>query len=220
MANAADEQRIRALEVQNNQLQQQVDRLLERMNPRPKAAPAPVLDDGPRVSFPRSTPIEMPTIAQFEKLLAIVTRAHPGAVPTFDRDSDRREFFLGFIRSFERIANLRRTVGEGGAPVLNEKYDARFWADEAYRWLHERGTPAETMNGSFFCAAICAGDVAYSFGNRAAGVSAHLGLGFDGLTASTAAWHRVLESGETRAATAAPMPLRQNSQSAEVRYFQ
>jgi hypothetical protein len=219
MANAADEQRMRALEVQNDQLREQVDQLLERMNPRPRPAPAPVVDDGPRVTFPRSTPIEMPTIAQFEKLLAIVARAYPGAVPTFDRDGDRREFFLGFTASFERVANLRRTIGQGGAQLLNTKYDIRYWAEEANRWLHERGTPAETMNGSFFVAAIAAGDVPFSFANRAAGISAYIGLGYEGLTASTAAWRRVFETGQPRKAAAAPQPLRQFSQPAEVRHF-
>jgi hypothetical protein len=59
MANAADEQRIRAVELQNTQLREQVDQLLQRMSSRPRSAPAPVVDDDPRTT--RSAPIEMPS---------------------------------------------------------------------------------------------------------------------------------------------------------------
>jgi hypothetical protein len=75
MANAADEQRIRALEFQDTQLREQVDQLLQRMSSRPRSAPAPVVDDDPRTIYPRSAPIEMPSVAEFERLLIIVARA-------------------------------------------------------------------------------------------------------------------------------------------------
>lgn len=218
MASATDE-RIRALEAQNTELRQRLDALQAKVSPPPKP-PAPVAeDDGPRVSFPRSVPIEMPSIAEFERLLIIVGRAYPKIVPTFDREGDRMEFFNGFTASFERIANLRRTVGEGGVQVLNTKVDARHWGNEAYHWLQQRGTPAETMNGSFFAAAVAAGDVPFSFADRPAGISAYLGLSYEGLTASTTAWRRVLESGQPRAASAGPQ-VRQSQRTAEVRFAQ
>jgi hypothetical protein len=219
MANAADEQRMRALEAQNAELRQRLDALQAKVSPRPKP-PAPIPeDDGFHVSFPRSAPIEMPSIAQFERLLIIVGRAYPKIVPTFDREGDRMEFFNGFCASFERIANLRRTVGEGGAQMLNKRNDARHWASEAYSWLQQRGTPAETMNGSFFAAVIAAGDVPFSLADRVGGVPAYVGLGYEGLTASTVAWRRVLASGQPREAIGKPSPLPDN-QRVEVRYSQ
>jgi hypothetical protein len=208
--------RISALEQQNRELQSRLDALAPKpAAPRPQ--PAPVQEEGVVVTYPRSTPIEMPTTAEFVRLLSIVARAQPNAVPKFDHASDQREFFRGFVASFERIASLRRLVGEGGALVLNTKYDARWWADESYRWLRDRGTPAETMNGSFFAAAIAAGDVAFSFANRAEGISAFVGLGYDGITASTKAWQRVLSSGQPRPRTAPPAPLRAPPSPSQVR---
>ena len=156
------------------------------------------------VTYSHSIPIERPTGEQFEKLLAIVARAHPTVVPKFARESDRSEFFRGFVASFERIASLRRTAG------LNAKNDAHWWANEAYRWLHEPGTPAETTNGSFFAAVIAAGDVPFSFANRAEGVSAYVGLTFDTdfRTAAPAAWRGVIERGQPRPPAAPPHPPR------------
>jgi hypothetical protein len=217
MPTAADE-RIRALESQNAELRQRVDALQKKVSPRPKP-PAIVEVDGPRVSFPRSAPIEIPTITEFERLLSIVRRAHPRIVPTFDRESDRTEFFNGFTASFERIAHLRRTVGDGGAQILNKRDDARHWGSEAYQWLQQRGTPAETMNGSFFAAVIAAGDVPFSFPDHVAGVPAYVGLGYDGLTASAVAWRRVLASCQPRKAMGNSSPL-PDKQRVEVRYSQ
>jgi hypothetical protein len=45
------------------------------MSSRPRSAPAPVVDDDPRTIYPRSAPIEMPSVAEFERLLIIVARA-------------------------------------------------------------------------------------------------------------------------------------------------
>jgi hypothetical protein len=219
MASAADEQRIRKLEDQNDQLRQHVDRLLRVMDAKPKPSAPIIEDDGPRVSYPRTSPIELPSVAEFERLLLIVSRAYPKVMPTFDSENDRREFFLGFCASFERIANMKRTVSVDGELILNAKHDVRYFADEAYRWLCERGTPAETTNGSFFVACIAAGDVAWSLPNRALGISAHLGLGYDGLTASSAAWRRVLATGQPRAPSAGPQPLQQSQRTASVRYL-
>lgn len=218
MAKDSDtDQRISALEQENRELKARLDALA----PKPAPRPAPPVEEGVvKVSYPRSTPITMPTVAEFEKLLAIVATAHPNVVPKFDRESDRMEFFRGFTASFERIASLRRLVGDGGAPVLNLKFDARWWAQEAYGWLQQRGTPAETMNGSFFAAVIASGDIAYSFGNRAEGISAHVGLGYgDGLTASTAGWRGVIGRGQPRPSTSPPAPMRAPPSPAQVRIY-
>jgi hypothetical protein len=210
------DQRFAALEQENRELKARLD-ALEPKQTAPRPQPAPV-EEGVRVSYPRSTPIVMPTVAEFEKLLTIVARAHPNVVPKFERASDHHEFFKGFTHSFERISSLRRPLGEGGVPVLNTKIDARSWAEECHRWLAERGTPAETMNGSFFCAVIAAGDVAYSFANRGTGISAFVGLSYgEGLTASTAAWQRVIERNQPRSLTAPPAPLRAPPSPSQVR---
>jgi hypothetical protein len=136
----------------------------------------PVEEPGVSVTYCRSSPIDLPSPTEYEKLLAIVARA--GAVPQFASESERREFYLGFIGSFERIASLRRSEG------LNLKRPARDWADEAHGWLHQRGTPVETTNGSFFAAILAAGDISYSIAKPALGVPAYIGLHLTPMAAS------------------------------------
>jgi hypothetical protein len=186
MAETADQQRIRALEAE-------VASLKAKVNPQPTPVAPPPIQDGPRVTFPRTSPIELPSDRQYQQLLAIVARVHPSVVP---RDHDR-EFFLGFVGSFERIAHLRRS------DEPNRKMTAYDWATETHRWLRERDTPAEATNGSFFAAVIAAGDVAFSLGQRNAGLPALVGLTYDRdcRTAMTAGWRGVLERGQPRPPT-------------------
>jgi hypothetical protein len=163
------------------------------------------------VSYTRSSSIALPSRAEYEALLAVVARA--GVVPQFTGDNEKRDFFLGFVGSFERIASLRRSER------LNLKRPARDWAAEAYGWLYQRGTPAETANGSFFAAILAAGDIQYSLPKPTLGVPAYIGIGFDpdGRVASAAGWRRVLENGKPRGPDPAPETLSQRSPTAQVR---
>jgi hypothetical protein len=149
----------------------------------------------------------MPTTAEYEKLLAIVERV--GVVPC---SVDRREFFAGFVGSFERITSLRRLEG------LNMSRSAHEWAIEAYVWLNQRSTSAETTNGSFFAAVVAAGDVPYSFHSQVHGVSARVGLTFDpDARLALPAWRSVLERGAPRPPEATPSALPQNQRPTVVR---
>jgi hypothetical protein len=183
------EQRIRRLEAEIAEL-----RAAKSAPQIPIAAP-PLDEEGAvRVTYPRTYPIAMPTRAEYDKLLAIVARA--GLVP---RSADPAEFFAGFVASFERLASLRRLDG------LDMGRQAHDWAIEAYGWLQQRGTHAETTNGSFFAACVAAGDVQYRFANSALGVPARVGLTHDtdARMAASSAWRGVLERGQPRP----PLPL-------------
>jgi hypothetical protein len=206
---ATDRERIAALEQQNYQLKSELDAL----KPPKPAAPqdaSTIEEEGVRVSYPRSYPIAMPTTAQFEKLLAIVARVYPRSVPAYHVND---EYFRGFVGSFERIASLRRSPGLNTALGRGVQY----WADEAYSWLRERGTPAETTNGSFWAAVVASGDVNFSL--RADGILPYYGLTFDteARKVSPGAWQRVLSDCQPRAPVAPPAPLQQNQRTAEVR---
>jgi hypothetical protein len=181
---------------------------LKALHPPRKQSP---IEQGVTVSYSRSSPIELPSPAEYERLLTIVGRA--GVVPTFASENDRREFFAGFVGSFERIASLRRTEG------LNLKRPAREWADEAYGWLNQRATPAETTNGSYVAAILAAGDIAYSFAKPTLGIPAYVGLDFDpdGRVATAAGWRRVLENGKPRTPDPTPEPGGQTSRTSQVR---
>lgn len=196
MANAADEQRLRNLETRVQELQAENARL-RAVAPLQPAAPAPE-EEAVRLIYPTTCPIPMPSQSEYERLLAIVE--HSGVVP---HSVDRGEFFTGFMRSFERIASLRRLGG------LNFRRSARDWASEAEGWLKQRGTPAETSNGSFFAACIAAGDIPFSFPNMALGISAFVGLTSDtDARLALPAWREVLGSGQPRKPEAAPHSLR------------
>jgi hypothetical protein len=115
-------------------------------------------------------------------------------VPKFDRDWERRDFLRGFIASFERLATLRRLDG------LDLKRSVTDWAMEAERWLHERGTPVTTTNGSFWAAVAAAGDINYSLANWSAGAPARIGLTHDpDARRALPAWREVVERGRPRA---------------------
>lgn len=181
---------------------------LKALHPPQKQLP---VEQGVTVSYSRSSPIALPSPAEYEKLLAIVASA--GVVPQFTSENEKREFYLSFVGSFERIANLRRSDG------LNLKSPARQWADEAYGWLNQRGTPAETTNGSFFAAILAAGDVPYSYAKPALGVPAYVGITFDpdGRVASAAGWRRVLDNAKPRGPDPAPERVGQTAHRAQVR---
>jgi hypothetical protein len=168
---------------------------------------APLVEEGVTVSYPRDYPILMPTTEQYEKLIAIVQRVYPTSVPNGDQ-----EFFRGFIGSFERIASLRRSNGLNTALGRGVQY----WADEAYNWLRERGTPAETTNGSFWAAVVASGDVNFSL--REDGILPYYGLTFDtdARKISPGAWQRVLSESQPRSPVAPPPALRNNQQTAQV----
>jgi len=199
MADTTD-QRIRCLEQEIAELK------AKSAPPRPTA---PVEEEGVvRVEYLNTYSIAMPTTTEYENLLAIVERA--GYVP---RSADRSEFFAGFVRSFERITSLRRLEG------LNMNRPAHEWAMEAHGWLNERGTSAETTNGSFFAAAVAAGDVPYSLHVQALGIPARLGLTYDPeARRAFPSWQTVLERGAPRAPEPGPRALPQNQCTAEVRY--
>jgi hypothetical protein len=207
---ATDRERIAALEAQNQQLHSEIAQL-KAGRPEPRQ-PAPLAEEGVTVSHPRIYPIEMPTTEQFEKLLNIVARVYPKSVPAY-RVHD--EYFRGFVGSFERITSLRRSSS------LNITQGVQYWADEAYSWLRERGTPAETTNGSYFAAVAASGDVDFSLANRDQGILPYYGLTFDteARKISPGAWQRVLSDCRPRAPVAAPAPLPQNQRTAQVRIY-
>jgi hypothetical protein len=208
---ATDRERITALEQQNQQLQSELDALKPAKPAQPQAA-TPVHEEGVSVSYPRSYPIEMmPTTTQYEKLLAIVARAYPNSVPAYHIND---QYFSGFVGSFERIASLRRSA------ALNTAQGAQYWAEEAYRWLRERGTPAETTNGSFWAAVVASGDVDFSLANRAEGILPHYALSFDteARKIEPGAWQRVLSECKPRSPVAPPS-LPQNQITALVRTY-
>src|SRR5216683_3347983 len=153
---ATDRERIAALEQRNQQLESEIAALKPpKPAPRQQQAATTIEEEGVTVSYPRSYPIEMPTTEEYVRLLSIVDRVYPKSVPAY-RAHD--EYFRGFVGSFERIASLRRSPGLNTALGRGVQY----WADEAYSWLRERGTPAETTNGSFWAAVVASGDVNFS----------------------------------------------------------
>jgi hypothetical protein len=182
------EQRIAALEQQNQELKSELAALRA---PKPASPqPAAPVQDGVSVHYSRS-PIDMPTPAQYERLITKVQRAYPQhVVQTVD--------LKDFIAACEFLAHVRRPVDPHGVLVLNKKDDASWWAIEAQRWLGVRGDHADVTNGSFFLAVIATGDIAYQFPDRDRGVrSAYVSLSYreDGVRATAAGWRRVLSDG-------------------------
>ena len=205
-----DRDRIAALEAQNQQLTSEIAELKKAGRPEPshhQQVAAPIQEEGVRVSHPQSYSIIMPTTEQYEKLLNIVLRVYPMRCD--------QEFFRGFVGSFERIASLRRSAS------LNTAQGVQYWADEAYRFLQDRGTPAETTNGSYFAAVVASGDVDFSLANRDQGIVPYYALTFDtdARKISPGAWQRVLSDCQPRAPVAAPAPLRNNQRTAQVRIY-
>jgi hypothetical protein len=148
------DQRMDRLEAENARLAAEIDALkAEKSAPRPPA-PRRLQEEGVvTISYPGDYPIPMPSTGEYEKLLAIVERA--GYVPRFDGDWERRDFLRGFVGAFEVIATLRRLDG------VDLRRSASDWAQEAERWLSQRGTPATCTNGAFWAAMAAAGDVPY-----------------------------------------------------------
>ena len=171
-------------------LEAEIAELKSRLPPEKKPVPI-VEDEGVRITYSRSTPIELPNHAESERLIEIVRRAYPRIVPDFGSERDRVRYLKGFTLAFWRIAHLRRGTDFRRASDL---------AVEAANYVHEAlpGEWVDEVSSAFLTAALSAGDVLFTVGNGAQGVPWKLALGFHGEPARTA-WREVLSRGAPRA---------------------
>jgi hypothetical protein len=178
-----------ALKAENEQLRSRLDAVEGKLSPKPRPV-APPVEEGVRVTHPRTVSIAQPTIEEFKKLLKIVKAAHPSLVPDFHDRSTASEYGIGFVASFQIISDIKRTA-------TLDRRDASHWAHNATLFLDARGDRAHVSAGAFMAAAIAAGDVAYAVGEY----RCHVGLTYDGGAPATAdSWRRVLSTGQVRPA--------------------
>jgi hypothetical protein len=164
----------------------------------PKRPPVAPVDDGVKITTIQTYSCAMPTPEQYEKLLEIVARAHPQVVPAFKTDrygsaeKYRSEFLGEFISCFQRLEGLWRLPGR----ELGRDRAAN-WVDETNRML---GIGADVGLSHLMSAAIAWGDVNFSVARWPFDVFAGLSYssGRDVRRANSAAWRRVLESGQVR----------------------
>jgi hypothetical protein len=190
---SSDKERLTAVEAENLELKARLAILEARTAPKLPPAQQPAVEEGVRVTFPRTVSIQTPTVEEFKKLVRIVKAAHPSLVPTFGigDQSERQQFGNGFLGSFEIIAGLKRTTAL-------DKRDASHWARNATLFLDARGDRVDVSVAAFMAAVVAAGDVQYSVGQY----RCHVGLAYDGGAPATSdGWRRVLESGAVRSAT-------------------
>jgi hypothetical protein len=193
-----DNNEIAALRAENDQLRERLAVVEARTAPKLPPAQQPAVEEGVRVSFPRTVSIQMPTVEEFKKLVRIVKAAHPSLVPTFGigDQSERQEFGNGFLGSFEIISGLKRTT-------TLDKRDASHWARNATLFLDARGDRVDVSVAAFMAAVVAAGDIPYSIGEY----RSYVGLTYDGgAPASADAWRRVLETGAVRPSIVTSQP--------------
>jgi hypothetical protein len=185
-----DAERLSSLEAENLDLKSRLAVLEARTAPKQQQV-APV-EEGVRVSYPRTCSIAQPTVEEFRKLLRIVKAAHPKLVPDFADRSTAIEFGNGFVGSFEIISNLRRTAAL-------DKRSGDHWTLQASRMLDAVGSRTDVSIAAFWAAVCAAGDINYSVGEYASGY--RVGLSYhEGAPASADAWRRVIETGQVRPA--------------------
>ena len=193
-----DRERIAAVESENAELKARLAVLEGKLAPkRPPVAP---IEEGTRVTI--LEPFHggnLPSPAQFEKLLEIVGRSHPTIVPTWPENrwgsqvSDRQQYMTAFVQCFKWLGDLWRF--NGGELGRNR---ADRWVIDAGRMF---GAGADIQLSHLLAASLAWSDINI-------GASAdrrwftHLGLSYstgEGIRrADATSWKRVLQIGKTR----------------------
>jgi hypothetical protein len=190
--------RLKFLEENNRKLAAKVAELESKLAPKPNTAapaPKPQEEGGVITLFPRTTTIEMPAPAQFDKLFAIVERVHPKHVPDFAGSWERQEYIRKCGLAFEHLTHMRRSE------TPNKRYAFSWWTDYANTQLRMLGSPS--IDGDhLFVAILMIGDVPYQLPNAQLGKVLTVGLTFDtdAEKASSQGWKSVLERGAPRPA--------------------
>jgi hypothetical protein len=150
-------------------------------------APTKLVEPKLSITHPIETsPIVLPTEAEYRRILSAVRDAYPQLRPRSNprfADQDEAGFFREFCAAFERVSHLRRTEN------VDSKHALSWWVDETNRWLHG----SQQIDGiAFLAAVIGAGDVSFvqrdEYGNAWA-----FGLATFGGRPATEAWRRVLK---------------------------
>ena len=156
-----------------------------------KRVPAPVIDEGAKITYLPAFSGPVPTDSEFDQLLKVVTdrfsmlRFEPAST-RFAAD-DLRDDRDGFVAAFKWVQTLGRTE------LITTKFAPTYWVDKAELYRRNRELPGTCRRGSLLAAVIATGDVAYSIDQYphvfAVGLNV---LGAAGKPASADGWSRVL----------------------------
>jgi hypothetical protein len=143
------ERRLKALEIENRALRQQIDAMQvpasSKVTPLP---PSPV-----RISSPPLAKIELPTDDEYRRLLAIVLDRYPILKPRADSSDYAAQFRAAFIR----LAHC------GRRDVVDHKRGLSFWLDDCREFCDRHRIHPSWINGAPFTAAVIAhGDIRYT----------------------------------------------------------
>jgi hypothetical protein len=161
---------------------------------KPTPPPRPPKDEGVRVfQFVEPSNFVRPTEKELTRLYDIVLAKYPQlasrARPASRWAADEaREYFEGFVWSFERLGFIGRT-----AMPDTKKHYVNFWVTETQDWLRlHRPAHRGNIGAGFLAAVVAHGDIPFIVGNSAQGIVWSVGLTTFGGAKATDAWRRVL----------------------------
>jgi hypothetical protein len=186
--------RLGELEAQAAAITAEIAKLKAATATAPPPPPRPPRDEGPRiVLLEERTTFVRPTLNELRKLYEIVCSKYPqftSREPSGSRwaADEAREYFDGFVWSFERLGHIGRTA------TPDHKHYADFWSSECRDWLRlHRPAHVGNIGAGFLAAAIAHGDIPYTVGDLDRGIVWAVGLTAHGGTKASDAWKRVLD---------------------------